>query len=288
MGKKIILIIAFILLCSCIYAEKAYVVQLGSTEDFLVFNSLNMGEREVKEFPPGTNYLAEVIDFNGNVIFKTPFEPPAYGPFALTLPYQENAKEIRIRDQYSVIMSIKVGQYAEVCGNKVCNRDETKESCPEDCDFQRTLNVPNDTEEIEDIKINKTKNEDKNQTEEKTPFDENPTVVKKKKSSSSGILVFVIIFIGTLVGLMFLFIGIVKFKSRAKKDEMTQNLTENNRETKGTETAQTNTNARESLKNYLTQCKSQGYSEEQMKQYLISQNYDSAVVNDAMKDVYVK
>lgn len=127
--------LTIVMISGVVSAEKGYMLELNSLDGAITFSQVRVTETTIPTESTQENaFSAELIDVAGNQIYKTSFNPIAYGPFTIVLPYLKNIKEIIIRDPSgSEQLRIPVLQFADTCKNSVCDPQESYETCPEDC-----------------------------------------------------------------------------------------------------------------------------------------------------------
>jgi hypothetical protein len=129
------MILIVILVATAVHAEKAYQFELSYIDNTLVYSTTKVTDKQLPQqlIKPDT-FSAELIDFSGNSIYTTSFDPPTYGPFTLIAPYRNNAKELTIKNPaQEVILTIPTLQFADTCNNNICEPQESFETCPQDC-----------------------------------------------------------------------------------------------------------------------------------------------------------
>ncbi len=133
--KAVLLLIFFLLILSLsVNAEKFYSIHLTNTDKGLAYS----GTTIVNGIPPSSQigeYTATVIGFSGEPLFVQQFTPPQ-GTFDLKLAYFQNGKEVRIEKE-GPLFSFPVNQFANTCGNNLCEPQENNLLCPNDCPKER-------------------------------------------------------------------------------------------------------------------------------------------------------
>jgi len=264
------LILALILILIPVSAEKAYVLSLSNLDNTITYSSIKVVDADVPEKSREYKYSAQIIGFSGNIIYKTSFNPPSYGPFALTLPYESNAKKILLKNQEDKeLLSISTAQFADTCGNYICEDHESYETCPDDCrsgseddycDEEQDGICDPDCINGEDIDCTKKEKTEDNQDANKTKPNANIEPLKKailkkrivpKKESSIILIIILTVLSSLLISVFALLIN----KNKKRDAEI--------------------------LKKYLTKYLSKGYSYKQLEQALINQGYKKQDIESA-------
>lgn len=87
-------------------------------------------------------YRMELVSFSNNILYKSKFDIPTAvfstsdSPvdFTLNAPYFADGKQVNLYNASDKkILGIPVLQFAQTCGDNVCEPQENKLSCPQDC-----------------------------------------------------------------------------------------------------------------------------------------------------------
>lgn len=148
--------------------QPVYLLKLRYDKGVVIKESVVVQEMFFQEAKnqPGNGYLAELVSFSGQKLYSLKFDfplivfpapPPEWfdkngnqvyfpkkgegGPevldeagIELLIPYFKDGKTINIYDlDNKKILSVDVGYFAKVCGDKVCQAHEDYLSCPQDC-----------------------------------------------------------------------------------------------------------------------------------------------------------
>lgn len=139
--------------------------QEGRFYEFTITNDQNLsydivilrpGQVPVSVYPPSsTTYRAELISFNRNILYTTyfsfttevivenfDFETDQISGrviainttnVTMSIPYFSNGKQINIYKGNTKLLEIPVLQFADTCGDSICQEHESYESCKTDC-----------------------------------------------------------------------------------------------------------------------------------------------------------
>jgi len=277
--KKIIILTAILcILCTGVYAEKIYELSLSNTGDALTYSSVKMGDGEpiirTLDYP----YKIEMKDSSDKQVYLYSFEPPFYGAFILNLPYDKSITKIIIKDnQGKEIFEIPTQEFADTCGDQICDPYESYETCPADCksggmddycDGKRDKLCDPDCTAEDDIdcaEINLVEEtvEEKKKKEERELEDKESIQIKPKEEiietpkkiswiSPTAIILSILAF-----AVLIIIAVIVLSKTKAKKESNT------------------------ALVDYFTQYMNQGYSYEQITGELRQEGYSEEEIMTA-------
>lgn len=129
----VLLLLVLPLIAGNVLAEQVYVLKLSKIDDIITFSSVNLVEGSYVQPSLGSDYTADLIEDSGNVLVSSAFTVPGYGPFAVTIPYDERCIRISVKKSSAEILSIPVQEFSNYCGNLVCDPQESFEDCEKDC-----------------------------------------------------------------------------------------------------------------------------------------------------------
>lgn len=118
--------------------QKMYVVGVNNNNDTLEIQDITVTIEnlvEEKPFDEASSYVIELVSTNNAVLYKAKFNfALIYEYKEITIPYFSNGKEIRVYDKDgNIALNESVMQFAQTCGDKICQGHESYESCNTDC-----------------------------------------------------------------------------------------------------------------------------------------------------------
>ncbi|MBI2658781.1 hypothetical protein HYX05_01605 [Candidatus Woesearchaeota archaeon] len=136
MDKKItIFIILTVLLAANASAAKYFVVEVKYFSGSLVFDQMGLRDVEYDQSKADeSGFLIKTISFEDKVIDSLHYNISENKKYILYVPYSIAAARIEIYNPAnSKIMDLDVSSFADTCGNGICEKHESYESCTKDC-----------------------------------------------------------------------------------------------------------------------------------------------------------
>src|SRR3989344_5568577 len=136
MSKKIaIFIILMALLAVNASAAKYFVVEVKYFSGSLVFDQIGLREVEYEQNKADeSGFLIKIISFEDKLIDSLHYNISENKKYILYVPYSIAAARIEIYNPLnSKVMDIDVSSFADTCGNGICEKHESYESCTKDC-----------------------------------------------------------------------------------------------------------------------------------------------------------
>lgn len=132
--RAILFLLVFVIFSTSVFAESAYVITLGYSDNTLLFSGIAIKNVPVPQPSLITGYhVIEQRNFGGSITHKSSFQPSA-GTFTVATPYYSDTREIIVRDpQQEAVLTIPVLQFADTCNNGICEPQESFETCSQDC-----------------------------------------------------------------------------------------------------------------------------------------------------------
>jgi len=255
-------LILAIILTTITHAEPAYVLSLGYVDNTLVFSGIAIKNTAVPQPSLITGYHSiEQRNFVGLITYKNTFQP-ANGQFTVATPYQSDTRDIIIRDATeNSVLSIPVLQFADTCGNNICESQESFEICSRDCSSGSSDDYCDDViDGICDADCRGTDSDCRGevqntpqQTTVRQTIKEQPSQQIASVELSSGSTLYFIL----SGALLFILLTVVAVSSHKKGTRITQ------------------------LKEYVNQNRALGYTEEQMQPVLLQSGYSLGEINAA-------
>lgn len=150
--------------------EKSYFINLNYNQGIIVFeNAFIKPIKSWQDFRK-SDYSIELINNEGKIFNSSLYVPdkifpvPPYGrivyeddvDFAVTLPFYEDAEQIRIYKDDRLVASTDIALFSDKCGNGICDDFENRLSCSIDCkitdDFCETNSCDTDCPSQENCK----------------------------------------------------------------------------------------------------------------------------------------
>lgn len=269
------------LLSSAAAAQKSYILHLSYIDDNLLYTSMEVSESKFTlPINLSNKYIVQLSDSKDKAVYTSTFTPYSYGLFNLALPYMKNVTSISIKTKGGAeILNIPVMLFSNTCGNKVCEEQESYETCRIDCpsgrlddycDGAKDLKCDPDCEEYHDIDCQK--NPEKN-----TPLNASPKDYPENKEENISVKTtpspsdnqndntsnYKLIILSLIVAAIFLIITTLIIIIKSKNNSLAVNQ----------------------IKDYVITCVKQGYSIEEIKQTLLNSNYKEKDVNKAIKSI---
>ncbi len=154
---KLALLLAIFFLAATAYAaeEKFYELTISYENGVLSVKEITVKPGSLSQKTDEGSYKAQLISFDGSVLYSKKFEIITVirgeefdlnaGTIAaretklnetnvtLQLPYFAEGKQVNIYNKNIKALEIPVLQFADTCGNAVCDPQESYESCNKDC-----------------------------------------------------------------------------------------------------------------------------------------------------------
>lgn len=123
------------LLAGIVNAEKYFVLDVNYIIGSVTFNSINLREIDKTiKYTDTSGFLVKTVSFDNLDIEKIYYNLSENKKYLLYIPYSDNAAKIEVYNlKNSRVMDIDVSSFANTCGNKICERHESYESCTKDC-----------------------------------------------------------------------------------------------------------------------------------------------------------
>lgn len=118
--------------------QKVYVVGINNNNNTLEIQDIAVTVTnlfEERALDEASSYRIELVSPNNTVLYKAKFDfALIYEYKEITIPYFPTGKEIRIYDKDgNILLNESVINFADTCGNNICDPHESYESCPKDC-----------------------------------------------------------------------------------------------------------------------------------------------------------
>ncbi len=157
MKPMLLVVVAIVFLAATAYAleEKFYEVTLNYKNGALSVEEITVKTGSLSQKADEGSYTAQLISFDESVLYSKKFEIITVirgenfdlntGTIAasemklnetnitLQLPYFAEGKQVNIYNKNIKALEIPVLQFADTCGNAVCDPQESYESCNKDC-----------------------------------------------------------------------------------------------------------------------------------------------------------
>lgn len=136
MNKKIMIFIIFMMmLASTASAAKYFVVEIKHFSGSLVFDNIGLRDIEYDQSEADdAGFLIKTISFEEKVIDSFHYNISENKKYVIYVPYSIAAARIEIYNpSNSKVMDLDVSSFADTCGNGVCEKHESYESCTKDC-----------------------------------------------------------------------------------------------------------------------------------------------------------
>ncbi len=260
-----------ILIVSSVNAEKYFVLDVNYILDYVTYNKISLREidRPVKADTSG--FLIKAVSFKGEDLKKLYYNMSENKNYLIYIPYDKNTARIEVYDlQNSKIIDLDVTSFSDTCGNKICEPYESYESCTNDCasgskddfcdgiddgicDPDCTISYDADCaspeEKINITPITTTK------TEEAKPQQKIKPAIKEKKEPNY--LMWVLLSLAIIIPILLFTL----LKQRREKKII------------------------ESLKQYIIESISKGFSLQQIKNILYREGYTQKEIDKAIKSI---
>ena len=136
MSKKILIfIILMALIATNASAAKYFVVEVKYFSGSLVFDQIGLREVEYDQNQADeSGFLIKTISFEDKLIDSLHYNISENKKYIIYVPYSIAAARIEIYNpSNSKVMDMDVSSFADTCGNGVCEKHESYESCTKDC-----------------------------------------------------------------------------------------------------------------------------------------------------------
>ena len=114
-------------------SERFFSLQLSNSNGAILFRNIALLEGKMPQNIAGDGYSLKVMSFYGAALEEFSFSSSENNEFVLYTPYYKEAKEIRIFKGKSLIFSYDISAFSNVCGDNICQGQESYEDCNEDC-----------------------------------------------------------------------------------------------------------------------------------------------------------
>jgi hypothetical protein len=132
--KCIAILISAYLSLSMVAAEKYYVLDITKTFSGLSLNNIVVEEIDGTPENIGSGDYQAMVLSDGEEIFSTFTSILDNEGQKVYIPYFRKADRVEIKNTaQDTLISIDVGSYSDRCGDKICQKHESFESCPADC-----------------------------------------------------------------------------------------------------------------------------------------------------------
>lgn len=137
MKKKIVLMIlgmmVLILLNTSLAIERYYSLELNYFDGIITYRNINLLAGTAPEMGNEGMYTLKLISFYNTVLHESKFVINENKDFTLYVPYYKEAEEIVIFKDRERVFHYDIASFADVCGDKICQLQESYENCEEDC-----------------------------------------------------------------------------------------------------------------------------------------------------------
>ena len=134
-NKIIFYLVLLILLINTVNAEKYYVLDVNHLLGSVTFNRINLREIDTKvSYNFTSGFLIKSISFDNTELEKMYYQMTENKNYLIYISYNQNAARMEIyNDKNSLVMDLDVGSFSNTCGNNICDKHESYESCTKDC-----------------------------------------------------------------------------------------------------------------------------------------------------------